>query len=190
MAFFDQVYDRLFPQKPKGIILHEVISRSAEYQARFESWKKSYKSSDLLKEVSTGYASKLVGIECEPNVHILKDKYSSGFAVSYNERIGKEYFQFMFDFLAERGKSQGYKVANSDWIVTEREEYTETVEKHYLKPETGTEVPVDQQYGNILVEHILIDDQPSFIRLIVNGYSDRHYLPPRPFNDLLSKLLN
>lgn len=188
MAFFDQIYDRLFAPKPKGVILHEVINRSTDYKTRFESWKKSYKSTDLLKEVAVSYAAKLAGMSKKPEVHILNDKLSNGFAVTYTDQIGKEAFQFLFDYLAQKTATLGYRLTNSDYLITDKGHFTETKEKHYLKPTISTESVIDQQFGNILIEHVLVDDQPSYIRLAAHGYSDRSYQPPLPFHELMNHL--
>lgn len=190
MAFFDDIYQQLFPKKQANrLLLQEVIRRSADFQRDYRSWVRSYKRPDLVREMANAYELKQRGILSSIQLHLLRSPYSNGIAISYHQEIDRQAFHFLFDYWAERITTLGYKKANSDLTITDRGRYVESIEKHYLKPETGDQLPLNQRYGNILIEYICVDDVPSYIRLAANVYSDRTYQPPLPFAQLADFLL-
>ncbi|WP_258104125.1 hypothetical protein [Marinoscillum sp. MHG1-6] len=190
MSFFDQVYQKLFPRKSRGVILHEVLKRSHNYSDHYQLWRDSELSNTLLNEISESLRLKEQGIVISPDVHQFRGDYSNGIAISYHEDIEKDHFQFLFDLLAERVKELGYKISVSDNLVTEKEGIIESKEKHYLKSRLSNERPIDQKYGNIIIEYIKINDQPSFIRLMALAYNDRLYKDPENFQELAAYLFN
>ena len=195
MAFFDQIVNQLFPQKSNKneILLHEPIKRSKSYLDDYTMWTKSFKRFDILNAVYNSYELKKQGVIGDPDVHLLETNRSNGFAISYNERMNKEEFVFLFDWFGERTKELNYKRANSDVTVTAKNGIIETLSRYYFKPGVNFAQPKDrinQQYGNILIEHITVDDHPTYIRFIVNNYNDRQYNEADDFEKLAEFLLN
>lgn len=190
MAYFDQVISKLFPKKNTGPILHEVIKRSQFYLDQYENWKQSDLPTNLLFDISESLRLKEEGIIKSPKVHQFTGDFSNGIAITYDSDIDKNHFHFIFDLLAEKVQELGYKISISDIIVTEKKEYIESKEKHYLKIKPTEKTPIDQKYGNIIIELISIDDNPSFIRLMAHAYNDRLYLSPHKFEDMANYLLN
>lgn len=191
MSFFDQVYEKLFPKKEQKsrVLVHELIKRSDHYLKKYQKWTSSPSHSDSLKTIATAYYLKAKGVAQEPEVHILNSRYSNGFAVSFQEgEMDHQEFQYLFDWLADTVEQIGYKRSNSDVTIMDKGNYIETREKHYLKPVLGSEIPTDQRYGNILIEHILIDGKPSFLKLVANIYSDRSYSEADSFESLAEYL--
>ncbi len=189
MSFFDQVYQKIFVKKAKGLILHEVLKRSQKFTSDYEIWKNSSYSNDLLDGISSALKLKKEGILSSPEVHQFSGDYSNGIAITYSKDIDHHHFHFLFDLLAERVKELGYKISVSDLIVTEKKDYVESKEKHYLKIKTSDSIPIDQKYGNVIIELVLIDDKPSFIRLMAHAYNDRLYKSPESFSGLAEYLL-
>ncbi|HCX23873.1 MAG: hypothetical protein CMB80_28180 [Flammeovirgaceae bacterium] len=195
MAFFDQIVEQLFPQKSgkNEILVHEPIKRSESFQEDYSRWVKSFKRVDLLKSVYSSYELKKQEVIGDPDVHLLQSNISNGFAVSYNDRIGKDDFVFFFDWLSEKTNQLDYRRTNSDVTVTARNNQIETLARYYYKPKISagtTEKLIDQQYGNILIEHISIDDRPTYIRYIVNNYRDRKYTEAEDFEKLADFLFS
>lgn len=191
MAFFDQVYRKLFPPKnpSQKSLVHEVITRGDSYSKAYNLWKHSIPRKDLVSAIGNSYQLKEKGMVGDPDVHILDTQYSNGFAISYNPSLDKREFQFLFDWLAEKIEALGYNRATSDLIISEKPTYVESKEKHYLKPKLSDETPINQRFGNILIEYITIDDTPSYLKLVANIYSDRMYKKPEKFSKLAEYLL-
>lgn len=192
MAFFDQVYQKLFPskgQKHKSLV-HEIIDRSDRYTKEYEVWKNSIQRKELVKTVGNSYHMKEKGFVGSPDVHLLDSKYSNGFAISFDDTLNKKEFQFLFDWFAEKVQELGYKKSTSDLLVSDKGKHVESKEKHYLKPEIKDITPIDQKFGNILIEYILIDGKPSYLKLVANVYSDRMYQKPEQFEKLAEYLFD
>ena len=47
---------------------------------------------------------------------------------------------------------------------------------------------MSQLYGNISLEKIRINQQPSYFKLLASVYSDRLYYDAKPFDDLMDQL--
>lgn len=195
MTFFDQIVDQLFPKKSTAneILVHEPIKRSESYQESYDRWSRSFERLELLKAIESSYTMKQQGFIGKSDVHLLNTPSSNGFAVSYSSSIGKEAFQFLFDWLGEKVKELDYKRANADTTITAKGDQVESVSKYYFKPKVNLSNPeqrLDQQFGNILVEHILVDDNPSYIRLVANNYNDSKYKKADQFEKLAEFLFN
>ena len=190
MAFFDQVYEQLFGKKsPRNkVLMNEVISRNDQFSKDYQERIRSEDFKKLVSSVHQSYELKQQAISRKPEVHVLNSQYANGFAISYDEEIGAQDFQFLFDWLSDKTKSLNYQVANSDIMVVEKNDVIESIEKHYLKPHVGMDEIIDQKFGNILIEHILINDQPSYIKYTASIYSDRKYQEPQKFDKLTEYL--
>ncbi len=190
MSYFDQVYRQLFG-KPSGgpkILVNEVIDRGEKYLAAYNHRIQSEAFKDLAKGIYSSYILKQQAIDKLPAIHLLTSPNANGFAISYHEEIEVHDFQYLFDWLYDRTKALDYKLANSDRSVIEKNGVIESKEKHYLKPRVGNEKIIDQQYGNILIEHIAIDDVPSLIKYTANTYNDRKYQEALKFDNLAEYL--
>ena len=191
MNFFDNLYQKFFASKATpGFKLHnEVIKRHAKYLYHYQEWKDSDRPGHIISDYSKSYYLKHSGIESEPGVHVFNSPAANGFAFTYHPSLGKDEFQYLFDLLADKVKLLGYRMVNSDVYVAEKADFIETREKHYLKPPLSAfDKTTDQYYGNILVEYIKVNDEPSYIKLLANTYSDRLYMEPRPYNELIEHL--
>lgn len=191
MSFFDDVVGKLFgKQASKAAYIHEMLERSEKELEAYELWLAGTEKSDLLKEIERGYYLKKQGILSEIDVHLLDSKYANGFAVSYNQAIGKENFRNIFDYLKDKVLENGYKLAQGDRRILDKENHEETIEKWYLKPisEDLESQLVNQRFGNVLIEKIDVDRKPSYIKFMANVYQDRQYTVAEPFQDLLDKV--
>lgn len=193
MAFFDQLHKKLFGagSSDPAPIVHEVIARSEKYLLSYERWKTDGRASKMLSDYSRSYHFKKSALESDPNVHVFASPASNGFALTYSASFEKQDFQFLFDYLAEKSKELGYRLVNSDVKISDKKDFVETKEKHYLKPPlSGDSGPFKQLFGNILVEHVMVDDKPSYIKLLANIYSDRQYEVPEDHRELISHLFS
>jgi hypothetical protein len=190
MTFFDQVYNKLFTSKSTGLILHEVLKRSNSYLEEYELWKESGLPATLISDINESLRLKKEGIVKSPDVHQFSSDFTNGIAITYSPEINKSHFKFLFDLFAEKVQNLGYKTSVRDLMVTGKKTYIESKEKYYLKNRPSNTKPIDQKYGNIIIEWVAIDDQPSFIRLMAQAYNDRLYKSPENFDDLAKYLLS
>lgn len=192
MSFFDHIYQKLFSERdntPK-ILFHERIQRKERYLKQYSEWRESTQHFDLLRAIASSYEAKQRGDFGTPNVYVLTTTSADGFAISYDASIPSRSFQFLFDWFGEKVIDLGYLLYNSDVTMVEKGSSVESKEKHYLKP--SPELESNKQtlhYGNILIEHILTDDHPTYIRLMASTYPDREHQKPDNFGQLLDYLL-
>lgn len=191
MAFFDDIYAKVFgkAQTQEPIFVHKLLKRSSVFLEKYVAWKKGRKD-EILELVDTSLQLKAKGIEQDPPTHLLKFSGSNAFAVSFSSDMGAEELQFLTEWFAEHILNHlPYRKANGDIMVRERNNIVETIEKIYLKPITSEELPVDQHFGNILIENFVIGTKPSYMKVTANYYTDSMYKSHRPFEELSEFLL-
>ena len=203
MDFLDDIFKKLFPKRNKAIpLVKENLKRTEKEELEFQIWSSSPDSNYWFSRIYESYHLKRQGLPSpDIDVHLFASSASNGIAITYTNAMSSKQFRFLFDKLKKSilELPYPYKLYTSDRSHYERTNYVETIEKHYLKPvygtskEVGNELKTDGQlpqfYGNILIEYIQIDGEPSFIRLLANIYSDRLFLGAFPFEELVNEIL-
>jgi hypothetical protein len=199
MTKIDKLLRQLFATQrkhPHLPLVEEALTRSEPERQGFFRWQNEGHHQALVAQVYQAWQSKKQQQTSSLEVHLLKTVGANGLAISYQAAIGPRNFQHLFDWLRDRVGQLGYQHYSSDRRHFDREGYVETIEKHYLKPpldlQTNGErllVPCNQLYGNVLIEQVLIDRQPSFIRFQANFYQDHLYTPALPFDQLVHQVL-
>ena len=191
MTFFEKIIQKIFPQK-KAADVHEVLKRSERDQQAYAVWKNSDAPEQLIRDIAQAYYYKKTNIDSKIAVHLLTTAYANGFAISYPASIDPKSFQHLFDYLQERVQTLGYRVVNADRRIKDRDTYVETTEQYYLKPPVHTgdikHGSINQLYGNVAVEHTLIDHRPSYIKVQASVYSDRLYQDALHFDEFAERL--
>ncbi len=198
MTYFDKLFGKLFPDKDsdKARAIHEVLKRSPQVQKEFDDWKDSGEREELIKELAMAYYYKKTNIRSEIDIHLFNTAYANGFALSYHERIGSKNFQHLADYFRDKVIKMGYRLVNADRRILDRGNYVESIEKYYLKPPLSAEdlaqhsVQNNQMFGNISIEHVLIDNQPSYLKVLASIYSDRQFLEAESYDDFVTALFH
>jgi hypothetical protein len=193
MALFDDIWEQLFPEQPDRhpVAVKEALVRSAPYLQQYEEWKSSSQSLALISEIEKAYYKKRNQVAGFYQIHLLQSGPANGFALSYHPEIGEQAFKFLFDYWRDRMLNLGYQLKNTDRHTREMPDHVQTTEKHYLKPPVKPKkLPINQQYGNVLLEHVQINRQPSFLKVQVNIYADHLYTEAHSFDDLVAYLFS
>ncbi len=192
MSYFDKLISKIFTGKtyPGSAAVHEVLNRTSREAQQYDAWKDTTAPHKLLQEVAQAYYYKRTNIRGSLDVHLFNTDYANGFAITYSPAISSQVFKHLFDYLKDKVLQMQYRLVNADRRIIDRENYVETIEKYYLKPaaEMQQTAPIDQQYGNIVIEYILIDNQPSYIKLLASIYSDSLYKDALSYNEFMQKL--
>lgn len=186
MNYFDQIYNRLFGKSKEAstVIVNALINRSQGFLNRFNAWKSSDACQEFLNELWQSYFWRKKGIEKNPPMVIHESTYSNGFAITYLPEYSKKDFHYLFDYLADQVKKLDYRLVMSRQTMKESGDAVETKELHYLKPKRGFVEPIDQKYGNVQIEYIEVNNEPSRIKFIANSYPDRKYMEAQSFESL------
>lgn len=193
MEFLDNLFGKLFPEKKENrpVQVMELLRRSHKYQMAYATWKESPEAAQILKAIDRSYYLKRNQIQGDYNIHIFQSAAANGFALTYHPALSAQFFQFLLDFWRDRMLAIGYRLANTDRQIREKNSYVEIVEKHYLKPPLTKNKPLaEQRFGNVLLEYMLVDQQPSYIKVMATIYSDRLFTEALSFDDLLEQLFS
>jgi hypothetical protein len=178
---------------PAQPVIHELIQRSDEEQADYLSWKSSFILRQLLDWLQQQYAVyQRHPQRVDKSIGFLNTPSSRGFLIYFHQtNYTRREATHLFDYFKERVKSLNYRTQLSDTRTFNRNDWVETVEKHYLKPRLQfmEGEKQDQQYGNITIELELRNDQVHNLRLRATHYRDHNYQEAKSFEELMSYLL-
>lgn len=191
MGFPENLFKQLFPDRgeKQPMQLTELIRRSSQYQKEYDFWKISGETKALVKEIERSYYLKKNGINGGFTIHLFQSAAANGFALPWHPGLSPQVFPFLLDLWRDRVLATGYRLANTDRQIREIGSGVQTTEKHYLKPPLTKNKPLtEQRYGNVLLEYVLTDQEPEYIKVMATTYSDRLFTEPQPFDDLLDQL--
>ncbi|MGB0524063.1 MAG: hypothetical protein ACPGJS_13930 [Flammeovirgaceae bacterium] len=197
MNFFDKLINQLFPKREqhKGTVqpmVSEALTRKDSERKSYFEWQNSGAYKNLSGRVLQAYQDRLQEkVDDTWVIHLLQMPAANGFALTFPKELSHLEFQHFYDWLKDRVLTLNYRLVNADRQLYDKARFVEIKEKYYLKPiidlqETNT--LYNQQYGNILIEQILIDDQPSYLKFVANIYSDRLYTKALSFDDLMLEI--
>ncbi|TGD80479.1 hypothetical protein [Hymenobacter wooponensis] len=126
-------------------------------------------------------------------VQLLHEEGRQGALFFYDPSIGPGNFRHLFDFIRDRVVALGYNLSISDQRSVGHPTYTETIYKHFLKPQprdctqTGR---CNQLYGNITIDLVFINGQPGFLRLFSNPFDNAIFTPAHTFDEMLAAIFD
>ena len=191
-SFFEEVYNKLFKkQAPKQPVVTEMLKRSEKELAAYAEWYASESKTLLIEDFDRAYHLKKQQIESAMEVHLLASKYANGFAITFSQVFTPTDFKYLFDYFKDQILDLGYKLAQADRRILDKDTYEESIEKWYLKPQSGDfgQEFIDQRFGNVIIELVSVNRKPSYMRLMANVYQDRLYAKAEPFEKLFDNLV-
>ncbi|MBR9999743.1 MAG: hypothetical protein KFF73_12280 [Cyclobacteriaceae bacterium] len=184
MAFYENLINRLFP-KDKEVIIHEVLKRSVPFSRSYDLWKSSSQAAEELQAVSESYDNRLSDIKPSIDIEVYFSPYANGIVI-YPER--GEFplsIEFIMEYIREKLELTDYRLVHADRKMTERGKMVTALEKYYLKPPLSADIPIDQKFGNVILELSYENDLPLKFKMMANIYSDRLYHEAHAFDDLI-----
>ena len=192
--FFDDLVKKVFPSLGKQpIAVKENFSLKEKELEDLDAWMATPEAAELFALVFRNYHYKRAQINERPELHVFTSNYANGFAVSFDTPLTAQTFSLLFLGLSRRIRTLGYEQVSLDRKLEEVNDKVRTTEKFYFKPPLQLPVEGDlisQLYGNIALEKITIDHQPSYIKLLATVYSDRLYHNAKPFDELMDRLFD
>ncbi|MGD1844515.1 MAG: hypothetical protein ACFB10_03895 [Salibacteraceae bacterium] len=192
MSFADDLFRKLFPSKTKGFkvpIDSGLLERSAKDIAEYNHWQENDEHLPLLKKVHHAYHMDLAGLQNTINLHRYTSREANGFYFTYQPDMGITSIEFLFDLMRDRVLSKGYYLYVSDRKAEEKGEKIITTHRHYLKPPGNAAGITRQLYGNVLIELVWTDRQPSYLKLMAQVYQDSRFDRADEFEELVEVLL-
>ena len=184
MPMFDKIFDKIFP-KDQEVNVHEVLKRSPQFIKSFEEWKISAQAEDMKENISASYNDKLSSRPPVIDIEIYHSSYANGFIIYPQKRGIQLPLEFLMEYIKDVLETEGYRLVHSDRKMKETGKIVTELDKYYLKPPISHEIPIDQLFGNVIIELSYRNHEPSKFKLVANIYSDRLYGAPRNFEDLI-----
>jgi hypothetical protein len=98
----------------------------------------------------------------------------------------------LYEFLKDQALALGYHLRTADIRAVNKESFKESIYKYYLTPlpalVNGSSL-CNQLYGNISIDLIQLNQQPTFIRIVANAYLSCAFSEALTFDELLNRLL-
>lgn len=187
MAFYDQLLNQLFP-KDKEISVHEVLKKSPQFFRTYDLWKSSRKCDIERNAIMESYHNKLSHLKTSLDMEIYHSPYANGMIIYPHTEKKPISFEFLMEFIREMLENEGYRLVHADRKMIEKGKQVSSLEKYYLKPPISSITPIDQKFGNVILELSFLNHSPVKFKMLANIYSDRLYNKPRTFQDLITLL--
>lgn len=191
--FWDDLLKKIFPPRTgnQALSVKENFSVKEKDLQDLEAWDHSEDSKVIYDLVYRNYHYKRARINESPEVHVFSSIYANGFALSYGPPLDPNSFSLLFLGFSRRIIALGYEQVSLDRKLEVVNEQVKETEKFYFKP--PLQLPqegelISQLYGNISLEKIRINQQPSYFKLLASVYSDRLYHDAKPFDELMDRL--
>ena len=194
--FVDRILKKLFGEKQDSQMedmapVKEKLTRGDKFLYEFQEWKDSDRSAAVFSRLASLHQDVLNGQETDL-LHIHKTPQANGFF--FDDRTGVEAaeFSFILDYFRDQALDEGYSIYSSEKRYQEKSDSVQEMERHYLKPsiDPALQLPIDQRYGNILLEYVAYNDKPAYLKVMVSCYSDRNYTEALDFEHLATKLFS
>ncbi|MBA4301351.1 hypothetical protein SAMN03080617_02799 [Algoriphagus alkaliphilus] len=188
-SFLDDLFKKVFkPSDKSPMRLKENFLIKELEQTDLDLWIESEESAQLFALVYKNYHFKRTGINGQPQVHIFDSPYANGFAVTYENPFNAKSFSRLFLAFSQRLLALGYEQVSLDRKFEEINDRVKVTEKFYFKPPIQLPAEgelISQLYGNVSLEKVTIDNEPSYIKLLATVYSDRLYQDAKSFDQLM-----
>ena len=197
MTLINRLLQQLFPaneieENPlKEVLVREMIKRNQVFLDEYELWKEAKLNEEMIAQIQAARTARDENPTASINYYRHAENMSNGFYVQASAEWNTTDYSFLVQWFIDKIITLDYYVNNATReAVVENGELT-TVEMFYLKPKLKyrMEMPYNQLFGNIIIEHIIKDEQSSLVKLMANVYSDRNFKDPYNFEDLLNELL-
>jgi hypothetical protein len=184
MTFYENLIKRLFP-KDRELTIHETLKRSAHFSVAYDQWKSSSMARENLEILSASYQNKLSGHRSLIDIEVFHSPYANGILIYPANGEYPLSIEFIMEYIREKLELTGYRLVHADRKMTESGGKVTALEKYYLKPPISAEVPIEQKFGNVILELSHENDRPVKFKMMANIYSDRLYQEPYSFEDLI-----
>lgn len=188
-SFLDDLFKKVFkPSDKSPMRLKENFVIKEIEQTDLDLWLESEESAQLFALVYKNYHFKRTGINGRPQVHIFDSPYANGFAVTYENPFNAKSFSRLFLAFSQRLLALGYEQVSLDRKFEEINDQVKVTEKFYFKPPIQLPAEgelISQLYGNVSLEKVNVDNEPSYIKLLATVYSDRLYQDAKSFDQLM-----
>ncbi|MEM6967376.1 MAG: hypothetical protein AAF573_21610 [Bacteroidota bacterium] len=174
--------------------IHEVIERSEEEIADYEHWKSTLSSRRMIDWLYNEYITYLTSpSNVDRSIDFLNTPSSKGFVIHFSQtKYRLDEITHLFDLFKEKVKRLPYRSYVSDTRSYPKNNYVETIHRHYLKPSLKLKVAgnkAGQAFGNINIELLLRNDKVINLKFSATTYRDHLFHEAEDFDELMREVL-
>lgn len=197
MGFLDKLIQSVFTEKSTNItyegtsdLIKKPLKRSDQFRKKYQSWVENQHYNFIIRSISEEWGTRNEISSIEAKLFYYDTEKSNGFLYYFDKGESKEMPQFLIQLFADRVKELGYSMNHQEEQIVEADSFLKTKEVIYLKPKLKyrMETPYEQLFGNIHIECVWHDQEPYYIKLMANYFSDRAYNLPSSFDKLVAHL--
>lgn len=189
---FGELFDRksVNPEVEEEILQEETIKPTAFFLEEYQQWMKAGMHVGLLDYLSEQRAIKRSNPEAENYFFHFDSDASNGFYFHGEDPWSNKDYAFIIQKFSDSLLENGYRLNRTKRLVKQKGETLITIEQFYFKLPLSSrlETPYAQAWGNIEIEHRLVDERTNYVKLMAHTYSDRNYQDARDFEDLVDLL--
>lgn len=194
MTFFNKLFQEILGCnkksnfEDKGLLLKENIKHSQIFLNNYNEWLGKEMHHDILQYFYQLWAHKLKHKAAEVNLYLHESNLSNGFYFKAETRWNSEDYCFFIHYITEKLQARNYTLNHATREVIEEGGLLKTIELFYLKPslEFRKTAPFEQFFGNIEIQHRMVNGETTIVKLVANTYSDRRYKKAYDFEDLMN----
>lgn len=190
MTNINDLLNNLFNGKGSNFTHKENFTQSLAEEQRVREWISSSEGKALFDQIFKAYGLEKAGLPDHLELHVLNSPYANGFALTYSPSMTEKTFSDLFFAFGLRMLDLGYYRVSLDRTMRETAGLIKTAEKQYFKPSVPKidAQKTEQLYGNVSIEKDLVNNRPSFLKILVTVYSGYHYRDARPFDQFMEDL--
>lgn len=194
MTLFNRLFKDLFGKdvhqldEKEGIHIYEEIKRSQVFLDNFHNWQCKGIHNGILDYIFKNWQSKVKNTSSDVNMQLFNSNLSNGFYFRAESPWDTFDYDCLIQYIIEKCKLKGYVLKNAKREVIEEGGLLKTIEEFYLKPSLKyrRELPFEQFWGNILIEHRIVNECTRLVKVMINSYNDRSYKKAYDFEDFMN----
>lgn len=196
MNLFSRLFSQLYPNQTEEkateieVLIREPIKHNKVFLNAYQKWIYNEMHHGLLNDLNEKRALRKEQSAEKVNYFEVQNSTYSGFYFYGESRWSSTDYTYLVHYFLEQLKELDYFLANSVREVIEAPEELKTTEQFYFKPalKFRKEIPYNQLYGNLEIEHKIVDGETKMVKLMSSVYNDQHYNTAMDFDMLLNKL--
>lgn len=198
MTIFKRLFNDLFAQTDvvaddeSEILIDERIKPTASFIEDYHKWLEDGLHIGLLDHLKEQYALRISNPDAQLNFHLHDSNGSSGFYFAEESPWQREDYHRIVHYFNQILIEEGYRQNNSRRKAETIDGKLTQIDRFYFKLPLSSrkEVPYPQSWGNIIIEHKLLEEQTLFVKVMANTYNDRSYQDAKDFNSLIHRILS
>tara|TARA_B110000046_G_scaffold173759_1_gene196678 strand:- start:28536 stop:29135 length:600 start_codon:yes stop_codon:yes gene_type:complete len=172
------------------VIIRESILPTKTFENDFSIWFANGMHKGLLDYLNECMAKRKANESSAVNLYFHESKNSNGFYFRAESPWSTEDYRYLVHLIKQKLQALHYVQSHATREVVEERGVLKTNEEYFFKPSLKfrREIPYEQLFGNVFIEHRIEGDDTELIKIMVNTYTDQHYKKPYDFQYFLTEI--